>query len=245
MASMNTKAVIEAKPEPTTIDLARTAVVVVDMQNDFGAEGGMFHRAGVDISSIHQAIVPTARVLAAARKSGVKIVYLKTEYRPDLSDLGPVGSRNWIAHKRVGVGERVTTPDGTEGHNLIRDTWNTQIVCELVPEPGDIVVSKHRFSGFYGTDLELILRGLGIEYLVFTGCTTSVCVESTMRDAMFRDFRCVLLADCTAEPIGQGLSRSNHDASLLVLQVGFGWISDSAHFIGALDTQAVVSQKLA
>ncbi len=132
MASMNTKAVIEAKPEPTTIDLARTAVVVVDMQNDFGAEGGMFHRAGVDISSIHQAIVPTARVLAAARTSGVKIVYLKTEYRPDLSDLGPVDSPNWIALKRSRVGERVTTPDGTEGHIMIRDTWNTQIVYELV-----------------------------------------------------------------------------------------------------------------
>jgi ureidoacrylate peracid hydrolase len=242
MASMNALVTIEAKPEPTTIDLARTAVVVVDMQNDFGAEGGMFHRAGVDISSIRQAIVPTARVLAAARTSGVKIVYLKTEYRPDLSDVGPVDSKIWINLTRVGVGERVTTPDGTEGQILIRDSWNTQIVCELVPEPGDIVVSKHRYSGFYGTDLELILRGLGIQYLVFTGCTTSVCVESTMRDAMERDFRCVLLADCTAEPIGQGLSRSNHDASLLVLQIGFGWISDSAHFIGALDTQPVVSQ---
>jgi ureidoacrylate peracid hydrolase len=242
MASTNTLVRIEAKPEPTTIDLSRTAVVVVDMQNDFGAEGGMFHRAGIDISPIRQAIVPTARVLAAARKSGVKIVYLKMELRSDLSDLGLVGSRNWITHKWVGVGERVTTPDGTEGQILIRDTWNTQIVCELVPEPGDIVVSKHRYSGFYGTDLELILRGLGIQSLVFTGCTTSVCVESTMRDAMFRDFTCLLLADCTGEPIGQGLPRSNHDASLLVLQVGFGWISDSAHFIAALDTQDVVSR---
>src|SRR5213595_3139579 len=101
MASMNTLVTIEAKPGPTTIDLARTAVVVVDMQNDFGAEGGMFHRAGVDISSIRQAIVPTARVLAAARKSGAKIVYLKTEYRPDLSDLGPVDSPNWIGEVRA------------------------------------------------------------------------------------------------------------------------------------------------
>ncbi len=235
MASTNTLVTIEAKPEPTTIDLAQTAVVVVDMQNDFGAEGGMFHRAGIDISPIRQAIVPTARVLAAARKSDLKIVYLKIEYRPDLSDLGAVGSRNWINLKRVRVGERVTTPDGTEGHILIRETWNTQIVCELVPEPGDIVVSKHRFSGFYGTDLEMILRGLGVQYLVFTGCTTSVCVESTMRDAMFRDFTCLLLADCTAEPIGQGLSRSNHDASLFILQTLFGWVSESAHFIGALD----------
>ena len=243
MASMNTEVEIEAKPEPTTIDLARTAVVVVDMQNDFGAEGGMLHRAGIDISSIRQAIVPTARVLAAARTSGMKIVYLKMEFRPDLSDLGPVDSPNWIAHKRVGVGERVTAPDGTEGRIMIRETWNTQIVCELAPEPGDIVVSKHRFSGFYGTDLELILRGLAIQYLVFTGCTTSVCVESTMRDAMFRDFRCVLLADCTAEPIGEGLSRSNHDASLFLLQRVFGWVSDSAHFLRALNSQPMVSQR--
>jgi ureidoacrylate peracid hydrolase len=243
MASTKTLVTIEAKPGPTTIDLARTAVVVVDMQNDFGAEGGMFHRAGIDIAPIRQAIVPTARVLAAARTSGVKIVYLKTEYRPDLSDLGAVDSRNWINLKRVRVGESVTTPDGTEGQIMIRETWNTQIVCELVPEPGDIVVSKHRFSGFYGTDLEMILRGLGIEYLIFTGCTTSVCVESTMRDAMFRDFRCVLLADCTAEPIGQGLSRSNHDASLFILQTVFGWISDAVHFIGALDARSVVGHR--
>jgi ureidoacrylate peracid hydrolase len=245
MTSTNTLVMIEAKPEPTTIDLARTAVVVVDMQNDFGDEGGMFYRAGRDISSIRQAIVPTARVLAASRTSGVKIVYLKMEYRPDLSDVGPVDSKIWINLTQVRIGERVSTPDGTEGRIMIRDTWNTQIVRELKPEPGDIVVSKHRYSGFYGTDLEMILRGLGIQYLVFTGCTTSVCVESTMRDAMFRDFTCMLLEDCTGEPIGQGLSRSNHDASLLVLQIGFGWISDSAHFIGALEAQPVVSQKLA
>jgi ureidoacrylate peracid hydrolase len=244
MASPNTLVTIEAKPGPTTIDLARTAVIVVDMQNDFGTECGMFHRAGIDISPIRQAIVPTARVLAAARTSGVKIVYLKTEYRPDLADLGAVNSRNWINLNRVRVGERVTTPDGTEGHIMIQDTWNTQIVRELVPEPGDIVVSKHRFSVFYGTDLELILRGLGMQYLVFTGCTTSVCVESTMRDAMFRDFTCLLLADCTGEPIGQELSRSNHDASLFILQTLFGWVSASAQFIEALDTQFVISEKL-
>jgi len=243
IAWASTPVTIEAKPGPTTIDLARTAVVVVDMQNDFGAEGGMFHRAGIDISSIRQAIVPTTRVLAAARASGVKIVYLKMEFRPDLSDLGPVDSPNWITHKRSGVGERVTTPDGTEGRIMIRETWNTQIVRELVPEPEDIVVSKHRFSGFYGTDLEMILRSLFIDYLVFTGCTTSVCVESTMRDAMFRDFSCLLLADCTAEPIGEGLPRSNHDASLFLLQRVFGWISDSAHFIGALNSQPMVSHR--
>ena len=135
----------------------------------------------------------------------------------------------------------MAAPDGTEGRILIKDTWNTQILDELRPEPEDLIVSKHRYSGFYGTNLDEKLRGLGITHLVFTGCTTSVCVESTMRDAMFRDYYCVLLADCSAEPIGANLPRSNHDASVLVLQTQFGWISDSATFVLALEGGRVPS----
>jgi ureidoacrylate peracid hydrolase len=99
------------------------------------------------------------------------------------------------------MGEPVTGPDKQPSRRFIKDTWNTEIVNELTPQPSDIIIIKHRFSRFYGTDLDVILRGLEIKYLVFTGCTTSVCVESTLRDAMFRDYRCLLLADCTAEPI--------------------------------------------
>ena len=234
---------VDAKPEPISIDVARTAVVVVDMQNDFGAEGGMFARARIDILPIRNVIGPTKEVLTAARKVGLKVVYLKMEFRPDLSDAGPPDSPNWIKHKPLRVGERVTAPDGTEGRILVRDTWNTEILSELRPLPGDIIVSKHRYSGFHGTDLDAILRRLGIKYLVFTGCTTSVCVESTMRDAMFSDYCCVLLRDCTAESIGAGLPRSNHEASLLVLQVLFGWVSESAGLIRALEGQRVPSTR--
>lgn len=180
--------------------------------------------------------------MAAARTAGVTVVYLTMGFRPDLSDLGGVDAPNRIKHQPMHVGDRMIAPDGTQGRILIRDTWNTQIVPELAPEPGDLVILKHRYSGFYDTDLETILRERGIQSLVFTGCTTSVCVESTMRDAMFRDFTCVLVADCTAEPIGQGFVRSNHDASLLVLQVLFGWVSTSAHVISALEPQLVGSQ---
>jgi len=234
---------LDAKPEPISIDVARTAVVVVDMQNDFGAEGGMFARAGIDILPIRNVIRPTKEVLTVARKAGLKVVYLKMEFRPDLSDAGPPDSPNWIKHKPLRVGERVTAPDGTESRILVQNTWNTEILSELKPQAGDIVVSKHRYSGFHGTDLDAILQGLGIKYLVFTGCTTSVCVESTMRDAMFRDYCCVLLADCTAEPIGTGLPRSNHEASLLVLQVLFGWVSESDALIKALEDQRVRSTR--
>jgi ureidoacrylate peracid hydrolase len=226
---------LDATPEPIAIETARTAVIVVDMQTDFGAKGGMFDRAGIDLSMIQRAIGPTARVLAVARKTGVKIVYLKMGFRPDLSDVGPSDPPNWMRHRLFGVGETILAPDGTESRMLLRDTWNTDIVPELAPQADDVVIYKHRFSGFYQTDMDAILKQLRVTYLIVTGCTTSVCVESTVRDAMFRDYACVLLEDCTGEPIGHGLPRSNHEASLLVIQTLFGWISGSDEFIKALE----------
>jgi ureidoacrylate peracid hydrolase len=207
------------------------------MQNDFGAKGGMFDRAGIDIGPIRKAVEPTARVIAAARKANVAVIYLKMAFRPDLSDAGGPDSPNRLRHQPFRVGERVQSPDGKESRVLIRDTWNTDILKELAPNASDTVIYKTRFSGFYQTDLDDILKRMGIKYLVVTGCTTSVCVESTIRDAMFRDYSCVLPADCTAEPIGAGLSRSNHEASLLVIQTSFGWVSDSKQVAAAIENR--------
>ena len=232
---------IEAKPQPIAIDVARTAVIVVDMQNDFGADGGMFQRAGIDTSMIRRAVAPTARVLTAARASRIPVIYLKMAFQPDLSDAGPLDSPNHARHLRLGVGTAVRAPNGSESRVLIRDTWNTDILSELAPEPQDIVLYKHRFSGFFQTGLDSILANRNIRYLIVTGCTTSICVESTIRDAMFRDYSCVLLADCTAEPIGNELPRSNHDASLLAIQVLLGWVASSDEFIGALVPHGVLA----
>src|SRR5207244_5323110 len=102
-----------------------------------------------------------------------------------------------------------------------RATRSTEIHDALAPEPGDRIVSKHRYSGFFETELDGVLRGLGATHLLVTGCTTSICVESTVRDAMFRDYSCIVLEDCTAEPIGAELSRTNHEASLLVIETLF------------------------
>ena len=238
---------IDARPEPLAINLNQSVVLVIDMQNDFGTEGGMFHRAGIDITSIQAAIDTTARVLRAARKAGLPIVYLKMQHRPDLSDAGAFDSPYRRKNVPFGLGDAVMAADGSEGRVLIQDTWNTDIVSGLTPEPGDIIVSKHRFSGFFQTDLEVILRSLGATSLVVTGCTTSVCVESTIRDAMFRDFTCLLLEDCTAEPIGSTLARSNHEASLLTIQMLFGWTATSEAFITALGLEEAsgVAQPLA
>jgi len=225
---------LDAKPEAIMFDPAKTVVIVVDMQNDFGSKGGMFDRAGIDISGIQKAVGPTAKVLASARKAGIKIIYLKMGYKPDLSDLGTPDSVNRVRHLRLGVGQKVAAPDGKESRILIRDTWNTDIVPELRPQPGDDVIYKTRFSGFFETDLDARLKKLGATHLIITGCTTSVCVDSTVRDAMFRDYLPVLLSDCMSEPIGYGLPRSNHDASLLSVEVLLGWVSDSERFLKAV-----------
>ena len=225
---------LDARPGPITFDLSRTAVIVCDMQNDFGSEGGMFQRAGIDISTIQRAVPPTARVLTAARSAGMKCIYLKMAFRPDLSDAGSPDSPNRIKHLPFSVGKAVRAPSGAESRVLIRDTWNTDIVPELTPHAGDIVLYKFRYSGFYETELDAILKGLGITHLIVTGCTTSVCVESTIRDAMFRDYSPILLADCTAEPIGHDLSRSNHEASLLTIETLLGWVSSSSAFAKAV-----------
>lgn len=225
---------INARPAAISIETARTAVIVVDMQNDFGSKGGMFDRAGIDISGVQKAVAPTAHVLKMARNAGIKVIYLKMAYRANLSDLGAPDSVNRVRHLQLGVGRSVTAPDGSQSRVLIRDTWNSDILSELKPQAEDTVIYKTRFSGFYKTDLDERLQALQIKHLIITGCTTSICVESTVRDAMFRDYLCVLLADCMSEPIGNGLSRSNHDASLLSTEVLLGWVSDSQQFAVAL-----------
>src|ERR1700745_1587564 len=224
--SAGQQAIIEASPEPITIDTARAEVIVVDMQNEFGSKGGMFDRAGIAIAPIQKVVEPISRVLESARRAGMKIIYLKMGFRPDLSDAGPADSPNRLKPSRLRYGDAMRTQDGTDARILIRDTWNTEIVDALKPQSGDIILYKTRFSGFYQTGFDNILKQLNYLYLVVTGCTTSVCVESTVRDAMFRDYSCLLLEDCMAEPIGNvgnNSARSNHEASLLVIQALFGW----------------------
>jgi ureidoacrylate peracid hydrolase len=216
------------------------------MENDFGTKGGMFDRAGVDISMIQKVISPTAKVVTAARKAGIKIIYLKMGYQEDLSDIGNLNSPNRDRHIQfMHVGDTITNPTGTKSRILIRNSWGTDIVPDLTPQPEDIVIYKTRFSGFYKTELDSLLKKLDKKFLIITGCTTSICVESTVRDAMFRDYSSIVLEDCTAEPIGYGLSRSNHEASLLSIQTLLGWVSSSDEFIKSLNSQVpTVAQKV-
>lgn len=241
---LNDSIFLTARPDSVFFDAARTAIIVIDMQNDFGAKGGMFDRAGIDISNIEKVVTPIANVLTAARKKGIQIIYLKMALKPDLSDLGSTEFATRMKRaKRLHIGDTIIAPNGVKSRILVQDTWNTEILPELRPFPKDIIISKNRFNGFYQTSLDSLLRSLGKKYLILTGCTTSICVESTARDAFFRGFMPIVLGDCTAEPIGNNLPRTNHEASLLIIQTSFGLVSSSHEFIKGLGQTAKAGVK--
>ncbi len=214
--------------KPLLLDPSDAAVIVVDMQQDFVHDLGAF--GSHDRTQVREIIGPTARLLAVARKVGIPVVHTKIEFRPDLSDAGRPGSKTRNAMEARGLGERVELPDGRIGRKLVAGGWTTEIVPELSPEPSDIVVSKTRFSGFWGTNLDAILRELNVRCLIFTGESTSICVESTVRDATCLEYNCITLSDCTADVFGQ----EAHDAALKRLGLWFGWVCDSVELIDAL-----------
>jgi ureidoacrylate peracid hydrolase len=225
---MDSFVTVDARPDALSFDPRRAAVIVVDMQNDFGTEGGMFHRAGAPIDGIKAVIAPIADVLGAARTAGMVIVYLTMQFEPDLSNAGAPDGPNLLHHQSFKVGEPIVAPDGRHSRVLIKGTWNTEIVAELAPAPDDVIVEKHRYSGFWETDLDSVLRARGVDTLVITGCTTSVCVDSTVRDAFYREYRCLVLSDCTAEPLG------SHEATLRSIEACFGWVTQSGDLLDAI-----------
>ncbi len=225
---------VVARPNAFQLTPRSTAVIVVDMQHDFAAPQGMFGRAGIPLDGIQAVVAPTRRVLDAARQAGVLIVYLTMQFDEELSNMGSATAPNRLRHLLMGVGQDVVAPDGSPSRVLVRGTWNTKIIEELAPHPEDLVVAKHRYSGFFETDLDQLLRERDIQSLIFTGCTTSVCVESTLRDAFYRDYQCLLLTDCCAEAVGSSEPRTNHEATLTVIEALFGWTTNSADLLAAL-----------
>lgn len=218
---------IPAKPGAVQVDLARTAIVVVDMQNGFASKGGMFDLVGQDISGAKGVIQAIKKVTDAGRAAGVKVVYLNMSYAPDMSDSGGPGSPNW--HKEFALVAMNTRPE-FKGKFLIRGSWDAEVVDELKPKPGDIVIAKSRYSGFRGTPLDVVLKTYDIKYLVFTGIATNVCVESTLRDGYFLDYWPILMVDGTnnaGPPFTQ-------QATLWNVEALFGWVATSNDIIKAI-----------
>ena len=174
---------------------------------------------------------PCAQAAEASGRTRTRIAWLILRVPPDLCDVGAERAPEWFLFLTLAVKDGV----------IERDTWGTDIVDELTPAESDPVIYKTRFSGFYRTELDELLREWGVKHLIVTGCTTSICVESTIRDAFFRDYHCILLEDCAAEPMGQDLSRSNHEASVHLVKRIFGSVSSSANFTAALDSACAVT----
>ena len=218
---------LAAKPEPVVIDLSQTALVVVDMQNAFLSKGGMFDLAGFDLSGAAAVIAVNQRVLAAARAAGVKVVYLQMTYRSDLSDAGGPASPNY--HKELGMVMMRDRPE-LAGTLITENTWDWQIVDQLTPQPGDRVIAKSRYSGFWGTNLDSYLRSENIRYLLFTGVATNVCVESTARDAFFSEYWPILVEDA----MNHSGPEFNRQATLWNFEHVFGWVTNADNLTNAL-----------
>lgn len=215
---------LEAKPEPVEVDLANSALVVVDMQNAFASRNGMLDIAGADISGAPRVVSVISQVLSAARRSGMPVVYLQMGYQADLSDSGGPESPNW--HKELGIRLMNCRPE-LKGKLVTAGTWDFAIVDELAPQPGDIVIVKTRYSGFARTALDAELQARGVRYLFFTGIATNVCVESTLRDAFFLDYWPVLITDAT---LAAG-PPSMQEATLFNIETYFGWTIPSQEFL--------------
>jgi ureidoacrylate peracid hydrolase len=216
-----------AKPERVEVDFARSAIVVVDMQNAFVKKGGTLDLAGVDVSDAARVVSVIRNVLDAARPAGVPIVHLQVGYKVDLSDAGGPRSPNY--YKETAMHLMCARPD-LKGKLLTEGSWDFAIVDELAPQPGDLVITKTRYSGFAGTTLDSQLRVRGIQYLFFAGIATNVCVESTLRDAYFLDYWPILLRDATMAAGGQNA----YEASVFNVESFFGWTLTSGQLQSAL-----------
>jgi ureidoacrylate peracid hydrolase len=218
---------IQTEPEPIQIDLLKTAVIVVDMQNAFVSKGGYFDLAGYDLSAVRKIIGPCKRIIGIARQKGSKIVYLQMGFSPDLSDMGSPNSP--IRHKSRGLKMILQHPELQE-KLYIYGTWGADIVKELEPQQGDILVKKQKYDAFMGTNLDIILRTYDIKYLVFVGTATNVCVESTLRHAFFLDYFPILVSDGVAQ-IGPALIQ---EATVYNVRSNFGWVLNSENLLSAI-----------
>ncbi len=219
--------VLPARPEPLRLNPAETAVIVVDMQNAYATVGGYVDIAGFDVSGAAGAIVQTKKVVEAARAAGVTVIYFQNGWDKDYVEAGTPGSPNW--HKSNALKTMRARPE-LAGTLLAKGTWDYAIVDDLAPQPGDIVVAKTRYSGFFNTNIDSLLRARGIRNLVFTGVATNVCVESTLRDAFHLEYFGVVLEDATHH-LGPDFIQQ---AALYNIEKFFGWVSTVNDFCGAI-----------
>ncbi len=221
---------MSAEPYDLEFDPATTALVIIDMQRDFVMPGGFGEALGNDVAPLWSTVEPIRRVLETSRKLGMLVVHTREGHRPDLSDCPPSKLMRGRGVKRIG-------DPGPMGRILIRGELGHDIVPQLAPKAGEVVIDKPGKGAFFATDLDLILRDRGIKTLMVCGVTTEVCVNTTVREANDRGYECVVLSDCVGSYFHEF-----HVAALAMIKAQggiFGWVSDSKRALSALSGERV------
>src|SRR3954470_17114306 len=221
---------IIAEPEPIDLDWSTTALLIIDMQRDFLEPGGFGETLGNDVSQLARAVKPIANLLAAARKSGMLVVHTREGHLPDLSDAPPAKVERGAPSRRIG-------DPGPMGRILIRGEAGHDIIPELYPLDSEIVIDKPGKGAFYATELGDMLQRYGIANLLVCGVTTEVCVNTTVREANDRGYRCVVISDGCASYFPEF-----HDMGLKMIKAQggiFGWVANSAAVLKAMNAETL------
>lgn len=216
---------VPAEPAAFSIEPGATALVVIDMQRDFLLPGGFGESLGNDVGQLLKVVEPLAALIEAAREAGILVIHTREGHLPDLSDCPPAKLRRGAPSQRIG-------DVGAFGRILIRGEYGHDIVDELAPIDGEIVIDKPGKGAFYATDLQQILEEHGITQLLVTGVTTEVCVHTTTREANDRGYECLVVSDC----VGSYFPEFQRVGLEMVKAQGgiFGWVADSTPVIAAL-----------
>jgi ureidoacrylate peracid hydrolase len=220
-------AILPARPEPVKVSASDTAVIVIDMQNAYASAGGYVDKAGFDVAPATATIGQIARVLETARAAGMPVIYLQNGWDADYVEAGTPASPNW--HKSNALKTMRARPE-LAGQLLARGGWDYELVDALAPQPGDIRLHKTRYSAFFNSQLDSVLRSRGIRTLVFVGIASNVCVESTLRDGFHLEYFGIMLEDATHH-LGPDFVR---EATLYNVEKFFGWVSTVADFCTAV-----------
>ena len=214
------------KAEPENIQMApeHTALIVIDMQNAYTSQGGYLDLAGFDVSATKPVVENIKKAVDTAHDAGIQVIYFKNGWDDQYIEAGGINSPNF--HKSNALKTMRKNPE-LQGKLLAKGGWDFELIDELKPLSQDIVIEKPRYSGFFNTALDSMLRSRGIRNLVFVGIATNVCVESTLRDGFFLEYFGVALSDACY----QAGPATAQEASLFNIKTFFGWVSDTQQFV--------------
>ncbi|MER6827181.1 isochorismatase family cysteine hydrolase [Streptosporangium sp. NPDC000563] len=226
---MSDPLLVEAEPYVYGFDPRHTALLLIDMQRDFVEPGGFGETLGNDVSMLRRVIPPLQEVLAATRAAGMTVIHTREGHLPDLSDCPPAKLNRGTPSLRIG-------DPGPKGRILIRGEYGHDIIDELAPVEGELVVDKPGKGSFHSTDLDRTLRAADIRSLIVTGVTTEVCVHTTVREANDRGYECLVLSDCVGSYFAEF---QRYGLEMIAAQGGiFGWVAPSGGYLKALETRS-------